>query len=373
MTKVYMIAAKRSAVVPRNGAFASLGLHDLAAPVIKDLLKSAQIKTGQIDSLFLGNALYGGGNPARMTALAARLPEGIPAFSIDTQCCSGMDSIILAAQRIASGQDKIAIAGGAESYSRSPRRFKRALSVDEEDIEYLRPPFAPWPDRDPDMLTSAAKLAADYKITRINQEEFAIESHRKSGSALDEITPIHDITADQFTRNLSAKTCAKLPILEGDTEYGLTSATTAVEADAAAFVVLANQEIVDKLRIENALLILDSQSQGGDPIYPALAPIVATRTLMQRQNISPEEINKFEVMEAFAVQAMIYQNHFKIPSEKLNLGGGGLSRGHPIGASGAINLVRLWYELQHSPNGSKGLATIAAAGGLGTAILLEKP
>ncbi|MTI08352.1 thiolase family protein [Curvivirga aplysinae] len=373
MTKVYMIAAKRSAVVPRHGAFASLDLHDLAAPVIKDLLKSVKIKSSQIDSLFLGNALYGGGNPARMTALAAKLPERMPSFSIDTQCCSGMDSIILAAQRVASGQDKITIAGGAESYSRSPRRFKRAFSMDEEDMEYLRPPFAPWPDRDPDMLTSAAKLAADYEITRQDQEKFAIESHRKSGSAVDEITPIHDITTDQFTRNLSAKTCAKLPVLEGGTEYGLTSATTAVEADAAAFIILTNQEIVDKLRIKDALLILDSQSQGGDPIYPALAPIAATRTLMQRQNISTEEIDKFEVMEAFAVQAMIYQNHFNISSEKLNLGGGGLSRGHAIGASGAINLVRLWYELQNSPSKSKGLAAIAAAGGLGTAILLEKP
>jgi acetyl-CoA C-acetyltransferase len=374
---VYMVAAKRSAVVPRGGAFANLRPHELAAPIVQTLLQDAALDMAQIDHIVLGNGLSGGGNVARMVGLAAGLPESVPALTLDSQCCGGMDAVQMGMLMIGGGAAQLVLAGGVESYSTAPRRIARGLSG-APDQEYHRPPFAPDPAQDPDMLEAAAQLAAMRKISRAAQEDFAILSHQKAMNALarlhDEIVPIADIDRDQFARKLGPKLCAKLPVLKGDTETGLTAATTAVEADGAGLCLLVSETVLTAHPQwqDRAVKLCGGISRGSDPAMPALAPIPAIQVVLQQLELSASDISVIEMMEAFAVQAMACLKETELPLDRTNLGGGALARGHPIGASGAINLVRLFYELRGLEAGAYGLAAIAGAGGLGSAMVMLK-
>ena len=180
MSDAYIVSGRRTPVGVRGGWFAGTEIADLAAPVIQAVLSDADIPHTAVDAVIMGNALYGGGNPARVAALAADLPERVPALTVDSQCCAGLDAIALARSLIVSGEADVVVAGGVESYSRAPIRQRRPGSPAEQPVEYARPPFTPWPDRDPDMLKSAADLAARMKLTRQAQEAFAVESHRKA-------------------------------------------------------------------------------------------------------------------------------------------------------------------------------------------------
>ncbi|MFC5069306.1 thiolase family protein [Flaviflagellibacter deserti] len=372
MRPVYIIAARRSAVASRNGAFRNVELHDLAAPVIATALKDAGLRPGPVDEVMFGNALYGGGNPARLAALAAGIPESIPALTIDTQCCAGLDAIMLAASCISSGEAEVVVAGGVESFSRSPLRFVRPSAPNEMPREYSRPPFTPWADRDPDMIEAAGLLAEELGISRVEQEGFAVESHRTAlrTDHRDEIVLVARLQRDEFSRKLDAGVCARLPALAGDPGHAVTAATTAVEADAAAAVVVVSEEVASR-HSGPKLRILGGQRGGGNPEQPGLAPITAAQTLLRRHGVPPGDLARAEIMEAFAIQAMACVNGLGLDSGIVNVGGGALSRGHPIGASGAILAVRLFHELKHQPARSLGLAAIAAAGGLGSALLVS--
>jgi acetyl-CoA C-acetyltransferase len=349
-------------------------VHDLAAPIIDAVRRDARLGLGDIEEVILGNALYGGGNPARLAALAAVLPETVPAMTLDTQCCAGLDAIGLAAARIMTGERRIVAAGGVESFSRAPIRMHRPLAPEHPPQAYDRPPFTPFPGRDPDMLEAAAALASLLGMARADQEAFAVESHRKARAhaATDEIVAIEDVTRDAFTRELNPRLCARLPVLAGEGAYGVTAATTAVEADAAAIVLVAAEDIARRVARAHPritpLRILGSTRVGGDPTLPGLAPIVAGHTLMRQIGLRAEDFSVVEIMEAFAAQAMACRDGFAFDPARVNRGGGALARGHPIGASGAVLAVRLWHELQHENAGAKGLALIAAAGGLGSAL-----
>lgn len=376
MTPVWITAAKRTAVSPRGGAFRDIEPWQLAADVISALTAGMVIPSSLRREVIFGNALYAGGNPARMAALAAGLPEHVPALTIDTQCCSGLDAISVACSRIQAGQADVVIAGGMESYSRAPLRFRRPISKDEQPKPYARPPFSPWTDRDPDLIESAARLAADAQLTRARQEAFAIESHRKAiraASSGSEILPIAGLMRDGFARKLSTKACERLPPIAGSAPYELTVAGVAVEADAAAAVVLTGEKALRAMEHgSEPVRILDSISRGFDPARPALAPIDAAIELLGRNHLGVDSLASVEIMEAFAVQAMRFIDDLSLNNAIVNRAGGALSRGHPIGASGAILAVRLFHELQAESVGARGLAAIAAAGGLGSAILLER-
>ncbi len=377
MTMAYLVAARRTAVVPRNGAFSGMQAYELAVPVFQALLQDTGIDRAAVDAVIMGNALYGGGNPARMAALAAELPESVPAMTIDTQCCSGMDAISLAVNRIESATADIVIAGGLESWSRSPIRMKRAKHSGEENIRYERPPFSPWMTNDPDMLEAAAVLAVAEGIDRSEQELFAQKSHERAllARAQDltaEIVTLNGITEDAFTRALSTKLLKRLPNICGQGRYALTSATAAVEADASAAVMLVSEKILPTILSKSKpVAVCGALSCGSDPGQPALAAAKAAIDLLDKLNISIKTIAVVELMEAFAVQAIVGVRAIGLDPLNTNRSGGALSRGHPVGASGAINVVRLWHELQKEPLGSTGFAGIAAAGGIGTAILGE--
>ena len=365
MRPAYIVAAYRTAVAPENGAFARLALHDLAAPVIRACLQNCPIPP---DELILSNALYGGGNPARLAALAAGLPETVAGLSIDRQCAGGLDAILLAARLVQSGAARAVLAGGAESHSRRPLRL-RTDADGAAPVAYDRPPFSPWASRDPDLHESAAQLADAMGLTRAAQDEFAVDSHAKARAARDhmrrEIIALAGLDRDAFTRDLSLKTAARAPLITGS----LSAANTAIKADAAAFVLVVDQDIAAEFSGISPAQIIGGVTLGAAPETPATAPIAAIEQTLAQAGITADRLACSEVMEAYAVQAIACQNGAGLDPSTMNRGGGALARGHPIGASGAINAVRLFHELQRSSG--TGLAAIAAAGGLGTALLLQ--
>lgn len=377
--RAVIAAARRTPVAPRGGGLKDLQADELAAPVFSKLLDDAGVPGGMVDHVFLGNALYAGGNPARMAALRAGLPPAVPAMTIDTQCCSGLDAIIQGARLIEAGAARCVIAGGAESYSRAPVRMHRPKAADKEPVAYTRPAFAPPPFDDPDLSEAAARLAARFEIGREDQAAFAVHSHEKALAVKNSkklvVCPRTDLADDSFTRTLSIRAAMRAPVLFGDPETGLSAATIACAADGAAGVLIMSEGMARERGL-SGLRILNSGSLGGDPANPALVPIEMARQLLPQTTYTVADINAVELHEAYAVQALAAVDALGIASDILNPFGGGLARGHPIGASGAVLMVQLhehWYtqRTQGYPENYKAMALIAAAGGLAAGVLVE--
>ncbi|MGJ8545891.1 MAG: acetyl-CoA C-acyltransferase [Sulfitobacter sp.] len=357
-----ILSACRSAVAPRDGAFAALELHEITAPVIRQALSHAEIDPSRVDELILSNAMGGGGNPARVAALAAGLPEHVAGLSIDRQCAGGLDALLLGYQMITSGAADVVVAGGAESYSRRPER-RKTFADGRPSEAYDSPPFTPWPHRDPQMPQAAQALAQMLGISRAQQDQWAMQSHAKALAApsrAGEIVPLAQLERDPFARRLSPKLCARAPVLCED----ITAANTAVAADAAAFCVLVSS------RVRGGIRLRGGRTMGGAPELPGLAPVAAIEAALKHQGMRPQDLSISEVMEAYAVQALACIEGAGLDPDTANIGGGALARGHPIGASGAINAVRLFHELQ-AMGGGNGIAAIAAAGGVGTALVMS--
>lgn len=358
-----IIAALRSAVCPRGGAFKALRIEDMAAPVVQAVLADAGIAGGQVDEIIVANALGAGGNPARRVALAAGLPERVAGLSIDRQCAGGLDAVLIARALVDSGAARMVLAGGVESYSLRPSRAMPDPAGGPP-RPYDQAPFTPWPARDPEMATAAAALADRLGFARQAQSAWAVESHRKALAMPDwpEIVPIAGVSRDAFMRALTPALAARAPLVAGS----VTAATTAVAADAAAFVLVVADEFA--AGYPQALRIGPGVTLGGDPEEPGLVPVAAIAAVLERAGLAPADLAMAEVMEAYAVQAMACVSGAGLSPRLTNTGGGALARGHPIGASGAILAVRLFHGLGQG----HGLAAIAAAGGLGTALLVER-
>ncbi|MBN9673023.1 thiolase family protein [Roseibium aggregatum] len=374
-----VVAARRTPVAPRGGGLASLQADELAAPVLARLLQDAAVDPARVDHVVLGNALYGGGNPARRAALRAGMPETVPALTLDTQCCSGLDAVLLAAHMIRAGAAECVLAGGTESFSRSPIRMHRPEDGVSEPVAYLRPSFAPPPYNDPDLAEAAARLAEDNKISRESQAAFAVTSHAKAMAAAGDLAANLIVTAspcprrDSFTRPLMLKTALRAPLLAGGPETGLSAATIACEADGAAAVLMMSAACAEAHGV-SGLTLLDGLSSGGETGNPALAPIEGARSILKRHGLDAGDLACVELMEAYAVQAMASAAALEVPPESLNPLGGALARGHPIGASGTVLVVQLFEQMvrRREPGRtaqSLGMALIAAAGGLGCSLL----
>ena len=336
-----IIAAKRSAIVPRGGAFAGLEIEDLAAPVILALLAEFG---HPVDELICANALGAGGNVARIIALAAHLPH-VAGLTIDRQCTGGLDAILLARALVDSGAARVVIAGGAESYSRAPQRLRGG-------VPYAQARFAPLGWDDPDMTQAADLIAREAGIGRAAQDAYALHSHGKYRVAEGEIVPVAGQMRDPQAGRVTAALAARARPVAGS----ITAANTALAADGAAFVLV----VADDLAADWAgLRLLRGANIGGDSARPGLAARAALEAVQgQGADIA-------EVMEAYAVQAMLCGAGLA----RVNLGGGALARGHAIGASGAVLAVRLFYELAA---GQTGVAAIAGAGGIGAALVAQR-
>ena len=359
----YLVSARRTAVVPRGGAFARLGLVDLAVPVVAACLADAGIAAGEVGEIIVSNALGAGGNVARLVALAAGLPERVAGLTIDRQCAGGLDAVLLAAALVEAGIAEVVVAGGVESYSRRPLRLRTDPDGGAA-VGYDRPPFTPWPERDPDMHAAAGALALRLGIGRDVQDRWAIGSHAKAlvrGDFPGEIVGLAGQGRDAFARALGQDAARRAKVLCGS----VTVANTAVAADAAAFVVVVSERRAKTAR--RALRIAGGATLGGRPEEPGLAPVLAVGEVLARAGLGPLDLAAVEIMEAYAVQALACIQQAGLDPGLVNLGGGALARGHPIGASGAVLAVRLFHDLGQG----HGLAAIAAAGGIGTAMLFE--
>ncbi|APE44704.1 acetyl-CoA acetyltransferase [Sulfitobacter alexandrii] len=362
----WIAAACRSAVAPRDGAFAALSLQELAAPVIDAVLAQSGLEPSDVDELIASNALGAGGNPARVLALAASLPERVAGLSLDRQCAGGLDALNLARHMVLAGAADVVIAGGVESYSRRPVRM-RTYPDGRPPERYEQASFTPWPDRDPDMTVAAQALGALLGIGRDEQDAWAMRSHRLARAAAPapgEVVEIAGLRADSFTRDLRPALCRRAKVLCGD----VTTANTAVAADGSAFVVVVSDRVARRLSVP-CVALRGGRTLGGTPDLPGLAPVAAIREVLAAEGLRPADLSAAEVMEAYAVQAVACVREAGLDPEIVNGGGGALARGHPVGASGAINAVRLFHTLRRQ--GGTGLAAIAAAGGIGTALVLS--
>lgn len=379
-----LIAAwARSAVVPRGGAFNALHAHEIAAPVLQALLKQTNLNANAVDAVVLGNALGAGGNPARMLALHAGLSQRCAAFTVDTQCCAGLDAVGMGAALIASGQAHVVIAGGTEAWSRAPIRMHRPLHANEAPVPYERPAFAPTPEQDPDMLQSAAHYAAEYGYTRDAQDAYALQSHARAVASQPdlaaEIVCVAGVQHDAYPRPMTPERAARMPVLAcaaGDDlgTFGLTALTISAQADGAALVLLVSEQACEKLGLSASMSLVAHTSLGGFPEVPLVAAEQAAHeVLLCAGDLNASDLTFVELHDAFAVQGLSFAKGLGVASEKMNLHGGGLARGHPIGASAAIALVRLLSDIAAftQPN-AQGLVAVAGAGGLGSAALIRR-
>ena len=356
--QAFVIAARRTAVMPRGGAFRVLTLEDLAAPVVGALLADAGLGPEAVDEVVLSNVLGPGGNPARRVALAAGLPERVAGLSIDRQCAGGLDALLIARGMVMAGLAEVVVAGGVESYSQRPERRMPGAAA-----PYEEAPFTPWPDRDPGMAEAAAALAVRLGIGRDRQDVWAVQSHAKARVAdlSREMVVVAGAARDGFTRDLTPALAARAPVVAGS----VTAANAAVAADGAALVLVVSERVA--ARAARALRIAGGATLGGVPWEPGLAPVAAIGKVLAAAGRRAADLARAEVMEAYAVQAIACVDGAGLDPARVNLGGGALARGHPVGASGAVLAVRLFADLR----GGMGLAAIAAAGGIGTALLLE--
>ena len=393
MKRVFIAFSHRTPIVPRFGIAKLIPFYKLAASVIRALIDdiheaqsvlkaNSGSGTLQIHSLIAGNALGAGGNPARLMSLAAGLPEGIPALSIDSQCCSGLDAIGLAFQRIRGFPlpfgNQIILAGGAESASLAPIRLDRGSQK-----AYEQAPFTPWPDRDPDMIEAALALEEKRDIPKSRMVQWALRSYRlsvedKIGSE-ELISPKPGVTKDTLPRSISEALCEKAALLG---RYN--ACLMAPLADAAAFSALLCldesslalwkgnfKEITQGHQRGGLLEILDYHQIGADPELPGLSCSAILPWLEdseKRFNFSRSELT-IALMESFSSQVLSSMDDLGLRQEQVNPWGGLLARGHPVGASGAI---LVWDLFKRLLPGQLGLAAIPAAGGLASALLVRR-
>lgn len=375
----------RSAVAPHRGAFNALAAHEIAAPVVQGLLQRAGLAAAEVDAVVVGNALGAGGNPARMVALAAGLPERCAAWSVDTQCCSGLDAVALAAGLLISGQASVAVVGGVEAWSRAPIRQWRPLQDGEPALAYERPPFAPDPQRDPDLLLSAARHAVDLNCRRSEQDAYAVLSHQRAvdhAAALQaEIVPVAGLQQDAYPRRITPARAARMPLEVVVDAGGAAAAACALSrlavsarADGAAFVLLATPQACSAFGIRPRARWVAAAAIGCAPEMPLLGAAGATRAVLARAGLcSASALAAIELHDAFAVQALSFSRELGLDPLFLNRRGGGLARGHPIGASAAVALVRVLADLERDEAaGAHGLAAVAGAGGIGAAAVVER-
>lgn len=390
---VALIAAwARSAVAPHGGAFHTLQPHDIAAPVVRAVLARAGVSGNAVDAVVLGNALGAGGNPARMLALASGLTDRCAAFTLDTQCCSGIDAVSMAVGLLASGQASVVLAGGVEAWSRAPIRHVRPMREGDPAIAYEKPAFAPDPARDPDLLVSAALYALQHGFSRAQQDAYAVRSHYNaiahSAELAAEIVPVNGLTQDAYPRAIDLLRAARMPVAvkrealvgadrsrhDTDADCAVSTLAISAKADGAALVLLATPQACQDLGLTPQAEWVTSAAVGVDSITPLIAAEKAALAALLRAGLpSVDSLRVIELHDAFAVQALSFCQALNIDPLRINRRGGGLARGHPIGASGAIAMVRMLSDLwRDEVAGAHGLVAVAGAGGIGAAAIFKR-
>ncbi|MGT2755647.1 acetyl-CoA C-acetyltransferase [Streptococcus ovuberis] len=391
MTKIAIVAAYRSAIGSFGGSLSRIKLADLGATVLKTALEKQSIPPQAIDEVILGHVLSAGQgqNVARQIALAAGLPQTTPAFTVNKVCGSGLKSVQLAAQAILVGDSDLVVAGGIELMSQAPfldkqLRFGAKLGHQTLEDSLLTDGLTDAFDGE-HMGMTAERIAAQYHFSRDQLDQFALHSQEKAlraqenGRFSDEIVPILVqkgretilFDTDEHPRETSLEKLAQLrPTFQK--EGLLTAGNSSGINDGAAFVILASQEKVEELGLVPLAYIDGWATAGVDPQVMGLGPIPATKKLLQKLNKTVNDVDLFELNEAFASQALAVQKELALEAEKVNVNGGAIALGHPIGASGARILVTLIHELRKR-EGQTGIASLCIGGGQGISLAVSLP
>lgn len=382
-----IVSAVRTAIGKQGGALASLPAHLYGGEVIKEAIKRVNLNPEMIDDVILGNVLSGGGNIARLTALQGGLSVNIPGLTIDRQCGSGINAAALAAQAIQSGAGDIYVAGGIESMSRAPYQYERPeqaySSIPPRSRKTL---LAPEEIGNPGMGTTAENLAKKYDITRKEQDEYSLRSQLRMATAINEgrfdeqIVPISIpvrkgepilFNKDEHPRpNTTLAALAKLsPAFQRDGT--VTAGSSSGLNDAASAMVIMSREKAEELGIQPLATIKGSTVAGVDPNIMGIGPVPATKKLLEKLNLSLSDMDIIELNEAFAAQVIACDRELGIDPEKLNVNGGAIAHGHPLGATGAILITKAVYELKRSA-GKFALITACIGGGQGISLVIER-
>ena len=375
-----VIAALRTPIRRVNGAFKEFRAYQLLAPVLRGLVDKTGLPAQAVTDVVVGNAVGGGGNVARLAALEAGLPVSVPGVTVDRQCGSGLDAIVLAARLVAAGGNGTYLAGGVESISTAPLRANRAADGSPE--FFSRAQFVPLSYGDPDMGTAAENVARDFGISRERQDRFAVESHRRalaaaaSGTYTGEIVPLRaasgDVESDDGPRpSLTAALMSRFPpaFAEGGT---VTAGNSCFDADGASAVVITSMQRARELGAADGLLVLGTDTAGVDPRVLGMGAAAAAERLLAGHGIPAADLDLVEFNEAFASQTLACLDAIGIDPGRANLDGGALALGHAYGASGAVLVTRLLAQARREGTpGQLALAMISIAGGMGTAALFR--
>lgn len=392
MREVYILGACRTAIGSYGGGLKDIPAVKLGAEVIKEALKRANVLPEQIDEVLMGNVLQAGlgQNPARQAAIYAGIPAIVPAMTINKVCGSGLRTVSLAAQIIALGDADCMVAGGMESMSQAPyvmrglrwgARMGDTGAVDEMVYDGLTDAFNQY-----HMGITAENVAEEYNITRAEQDEFSYNSQQKAGHALeagkfnDEIVPYAVpqrkgdpviFNKDEFPRpDTTVEKLGKLkPAFKKDGT--VTAGNASGINDGAGAVIVASKEFVEKHGLKPMAKILSYGSRGVEPRIMGVGPIEATKLALEKSGLSVNDLGLIEANEAFAAQSIAVARGLNFPMDRVNVNGGAIALGHPVGASGTRILVSLLHEMSKRDE-KYGLATLCIGGGMGTALVVER-
>jgi len=386
-----IVSGVRTAVGTFGGTLAQVPVVELGRQVIMEALKRAGIEGNMVDEVIMGNVLQAGvgQNPARQSAIRAGIPQEVPSMTVNKVCGSGLKTVGLAAQLIMAGEADVIVAGGMESMSMAPYLVEKARwgcrmgntqFVDAMIRDGLWCAF-----NDVHMGITAENIAAKYGFSREEQDAFALDSQKKAIAAIDagrfkdEIIPIEVPqrkgapvvfdTDEGPRRDTNMEKLGKLkPAFKKD---GTVTAGNAsgINDGAAAFVVMSAKK-AQELGIKPMFSIRSTASAGVDPAYMGLGPIPSSRKALAKAGLRVQDLDLIEANEAFAAQALAVIKELELPTDKVNVNGGAVALGHPIGASGARILATLLFEMKRRQS-KYGLATLCIGGGQGTALVVE--
>ena len=391
MEDIVIVAAARTAVGKFGGAFNATPAPELGAAVVKSLLEQTKVDGSHVSEVIMGQVLTAGSgqNPARQTVIKAGLPEAVPGLTINKVCGSGLKAVMLGAQSIQCGDAEIVIAGGQENMSMSPHvlsgsrdgfRMGDAKLKDTMITDGLWDAYNNF-----HMGTTAENLAKKYDISREEQDEFACASQnkaeeaQKNGKFKDEIIPFTiktrkgDITVDTDEYPRHGATVESLAGLRPafDKEGSVTAGNASGINDGAAAVMLMTKSKAESLGLTPMATIKSYASSGVDPSIMGIGPVPASQACLKKAGWDASELDLMEINEAFAAQAIAVNREMKWDTSKINVNGGAIAIGHPIGASGARVLVTLLHEMVKR-DAKKGLTSLCIGGGMGVALAVER-
>lgn len=392
MKSAYIISACRTAIGSFGGVFKEISAVRLGQIVIKEVLKRAGVSANHVDEVIMGNVLQAGlgQNPARQAAIGAGIPFEVPAMTINKVCGSGLVAVNLAAQIIQLGNADCIIAGGMENMSQAPYLLKdyrwgnkmgNTEVVDEMVFDGLWDIFNKY-----HMGITAENIAERYRITREEQDDFAYNSQMKALKAIKEgkfegeivSVEVHqkkgdtiEVRKDEYPRSdtTKEKLASLKPAFKKDGT--VTAGNASGINDNAAAVLVVSDDFIKKHNIKPMAKIISHGSRGVDPSIMGIGPVPSVKEALKKANLNTDDIGLFEVNEAFAVQSIAVANELNLNMTIVNVNGGAIALGHPIGASGARILVTLLYEMIRRDE-KYGLATLCIGGGMGEALIVER-